>query len=55
MEQPTISPEYILEYEPKDKRIIKVEANVVAYFGDLFHALKEGLSKTDRVSPVQPK
>jgi hypothetical protein len=55
MEQPTTTPEYILEYDPRENRVIKVEANVVAYFGDLFHALRAALSKTDRVPPVEPK
>ena len=55
MEQPTTTPEYILEYDPRENRIIKVEANVVAYFGDLFHALRAALSKTDRVPSVESK
>jgi len=55
MEQPTSSPEHILEYEPRDKRVIKVEANVVAYFGDLFNGLRAALTKSDGASPVEPK
>jgi len=58
MEQPTSSPEYILEYDPREKRIIKVEANVVAYFGDLFHALRmalDSLSKTHGTPSVEPE
>jgi hypothetical protein len=55
MEEPTSTPEYILEYDPREKRVIKVEANVVAYFGDLFHALRAALTKADGASPVKPK
>lgn len=38
-------PDDILENAPKGPRIIQVEANVIAYFGDLFQALKEGLKQ----------
>ena len=34
------SPEQILEEAPKELKVIKVEANVVAYFGDLLMAWK---------------
>lgn len=55
MEQPTSTPEYILEYNPREKRVVKVEANVVAYFGDLFHALRAALLEADGTSSVKPK
>ena len=55
MEQPTSTPEYILDYDPRERRVIKVEANVVAYFGDLFHALRAALSEADRTSSVKSK
>ena len=55
MEEPTSTPEYILEYDPREKRVIKVEANVVAYFGDLFHALRSALTKADGASSVKAK
>lgn len=55
MEQPTSTPEYILEYEPREGRVIKVEANVVAYFGDLFNALRAALTKSDGASSVKPE
>ena len=55
MEQPTSTPEYILDYDPRERRVIKVEANVVAYFGDLFHALRAALSEADGTSSVKSK
>jgi len=45
------SPEQILEQAPKKIRVIKVEANVVAYFGDLLMAWK----RTVAAAAVQPK
>lgn len=39
------TPEQILEAAPKDTRVIRVEANVIAYFGDFFQAWKQGISK----------
>ena len=38
------TPEQILENAPKRTREVKVEANVVAYFGDLFIAWKQALT-----------
>jgi hypothetical protein len=48
---PPIHPDSILEYEPKVSRIIKVDANVIAYFGDFFHAFREGFRKSPSVAP----
>jgi len=45
---PPIQPESILEYVPKASRVLKLEANIIAYFGDLFYAFQQGLS----ASPV---
>lgn len=41
---PNPTPEQILENAPKRTREVKVEANVVAYFGDLFIAWKEAIT-----------
>jgi hypothetical protein len=44
MPPPPISPDQILEYAPRQKaRIVQVDANVAAYFGDLFRDLRTGL------------
>lgn len=46
MPPPAISPDQILDYAPKQKaRIVSVDANVVAYFGDMFAGLRKGLSR----------
>lgn len=39
-----VSPDYILESAPRAARILKVDANVIAYFGDYFHAVQKGLT-----------
>jgi len=38
-----LTPDDILENAPKGARIIHIEANVIAYIGDLLHAMKKGL------------
>lgn len=38
------TPESILEHSYP--RVIKIDANIVAYFADYFHALRQGLSVT---------
>lgn len=44
MPPPAVSPDQILDHAPKVKaRIVKVDANVAAYFGDLFFGLRKGL------------
>ena len=52
MPPPPIQPDSILEYVPKAARVLKVDANVIAYFGDLFHAFQEGLRQSPNVTPV---
>jgi hypothetical protein len=47
----TMTPDDILENAPKGPRIIKIEANVVAYFGDLFQAMKQGIKHTLSAPP----
>ena len=39
------TPDDIIEHAPKTPRVIKVEANVIAYFGDMFHALRQSIYK----------
>ena len=51
MPPPPIQPDSILEYVPKADRVLKVDANVIAYFGDLFHAFQEGLRQSPNASP----
>jgi hypothetical protein len=46
------TPDDILMNSPKDTRIIRVEANVIAYFGDFFHAWKEGVRRGLSGGPV---
>ena len=41
----SMKPDSILDNAPKGVRIISVEANVIAYFGDLFHAWKVGMKR----------
>lgn len=38
-----VSPDAILDYSPTAPRVLKVDANVIAYFGDYFHAFRQGL------------
>ena len=38
------SPDQILEQAPKQTKIVRVEANVVAYFGDLLMAWKRSVA-----------
>ena len=47
------TPDEILDAAPKGTRVIQVEANVVAYFGDFFHAWKEGVKKQLIYGPVK--
>lgn len=50
MPPPAISPDQILDYAPPSKaRIVKVDANVVAYFGDLFRSLRTSLTAAPRL------
>ena len=41
-----LTPDDILDNAPKGPRVIKMEANVVAYFGDLFQAMKQGIKQS---------
>jgi hypothetical protein len=43
MDKPT--PETILEAaDTLPRRVIRIEANIIAYFGDYFNALRQGLT-----------
>jgi hypothetical protein len=61
MPPPAVSPDQILDHAPKTKaRIVKVDANVAAYFGDLFHAMRKGLKEATTagaptLKPAPPK
>ena len=46
-----VTPDEILETAPKGARVIRVEANVVAYFGDFFHAWKESVKREITCAP----
>jgi hypothetical protein len=46
------TPDNIIEHAPKTPRVIKVEANVIAYFGDMFHALRQSIHKKISEDPV---
>jgi len=47
-----LTPDDILEKAPKGPRIIKMEANVIAYFGDLFQAMRQGIKQTLSAPPL---
>jgi hypothetical protein len=47
---PPVTPEQILDYAPRHPRVLRVDANVAAYFGDLFHNMRTGLSACPRKS-----
>ena len=44
-EQVTRTPEQIVEYAPIQPRPLLVEANVVAYFGDLLLGMKQAVKR----------
>ena len=46
MVPPAISPDQILDHAPRKARILRVDANAIAYFGDLFHAWKVALRQS---------
>ncbi len=52
MPPPAVSPDQILDYAPRTHRIVRVEANVAAYFADLFAALRKTLSDAPRSVPL---
>lgn len=46
MPPPSVSPDQIRDYAPaKRARIVQVDANVAAYFGDLFRELRKGVQQ----------
>jgi hypothetical protein len=55
-EPPAISPDQILEHAPRKARILRVDANVLAYFGDMFHAVRHAaVSSKAAGGPRQPR
>jgi hypothetical protein len=48
-----VTPEQIADNAPKQTRIIAVEANVIAYFGDFFHAWKKGIRQGIIAGPAK--
>jgi len=51
---PPIQAESILEYVPNAPHVIKVDANIIAYFGDYFHAFQEGLRQSPNTGSKKP-
>ena len=49
---PPVTPEHILENAPRASRVLKIDVNVIAYFGDLFHAIQEGLKQGINEAPA---
>jgi len=52
MPPPVVSADQILDYAPTHSRVIPMEANVIAYFGDFLHAWKEGVATGITSAPV---
>jgi hypothetical protein len=52
MPPPAVSPDQILDYAPRGHRIVRVEANVAAYFADMFAALRQTLICAPRSGPL---
>lgn len=48
MPPPAVSPDQILDYAPRTHRIVRVEANVAAYFADMFAAIRSTLTDAPR-------
>jgi hypothetical protein len=50
-----LTPDQILELAPKKSRPLLVEANTIAYFGNLFVSLKSATSNASLIaSPAKP-
>ena len=51
-----VTPDAFLDYSPTGSRVLKVDANVIAYFGDYFHAFCQGMRNAVEltVAPVSP-
>jgi hypothetical protein len=48
-----MTPDEILDAAPTNTRLIKMEANVIAYFGDFFHAWKQGIKREIICGPAK--
>jgi nitrogenase molybdenum-iron protein alpha/beta subunit len=47
-----MTPDEILDAAPTTTRLIKMEANVIAYFGDFFHAWRQGVRREITAGPA---
>ncbi len=54
MTPPAISPDQILDHAPRKARILRVDANAIAYFGDLFHSFKVAMRQSVSAKAAQP-
>lgn len=54
MPPPAISPDQILDYAPRGARVVSMDANVIAYFGDLFQAFRSSLRDLEATSGAGP-
>ena len=54
MEPPAVSPDQILDHAPRKARVLRVDANTIAYFGDMFHSFKVALRDSISVGPGNP-
>jgi hypothetical protein len=52
MPPPAVSPDQILDYAPRGSRIVRVDSNVVAYFGDLFQAFRTAVASRPKGVPA---
>lgn len=52
MPPPGISPEQILEHAPREAKVLRLDANVIAYFGDLLNAFRQGVKQGITEAPV---
>lgn len=53
MPPPAISPDQIRDYAPRGVRPLRIDANVVAYFGDLFAQFRQGLAAAAATSTAR--
>ena len=52
MPPPSISPEQILEHAPREAQVLRLDANVIAYFGDLLNAFRQGVKQGITEAPA---
>ena len=44
LQPPAVSPDQILDHAPRKARVIRLDANVVAYFGDMLLGLRSAIA-----------